>query len=217
MKILQISPYMTCNEVPLLNQCKSGFGYMVYDIAHCLTQEAQVDALLLNYRYKGFKHGGINFMPATAFRFMKNILLCSNPFIPFKLLWKYRMRMRTFIRIVYYWIVTGYYSKIIEKGDYDIVHIHGCIFADELLMDVCHRAKQPFVITLHGLNSFSETVDLEPAGKRYERDFLKRVVDGEFHITVISTGIKKTILKEFGVDNCDNITVVCNAFSFSDK
>ena len=208
---------MTCDEVPLLNQCKAGFGYMVYDIAQSLSQEAQVDALLLNYRYNGFQHGGINFIPVSASLIIKNILLCSNPFIPFKLLWKYRMRMRTFIRIVYYWILTGYYSKIIENGDYDIVHIHGCLFADELLMDVCHRANQPFVITLHGLNSFSDKVNLEPAGKRYERDFLKRVVDGDFHITVISTGIKKTILKEFGVDNCDNITVVCNAFSYSDK
>lgn len=216
MKILQISPYTTCNDVPLLSQCKSGFGYMTYDIAHSLSEKAEVDALLFNYRYDGFEHGGINFKSASMGLFLKNIFSCSNPLIPLRLWLKYRMRMRTLLRIVYYWLVSGYYYKVIKDGKYDIVHMHGCGFADELWMDVCRRAGQKFVVTLHGLNSFSDSVNLEPAGKRYERDFLKRVVDGEFPITVISSGIKKTVMNEYGVKECDGISVVCNAFSFSD-
>lgn len=83
-------------------------------------------------------------------------------------------------------------------------------------MDVCTRANQKFIVTLHGLNSFSESVELEQAGKRYERDFLQRVAEGEFPITVISTGIKRIIENTYKVKDIPNLFVVCNSFSFSE-
>lgn len=216
MKILQISPYTTCNNVPLLSQCKSGFGYMTYDIAHALAKESEVDELLYNYRYKEFEQGGIRFVANTFGLFLKNIFKCSNPLIPLKLWWKYRMQLRTFVRLVYIWLISGHVYDVIKKGNYDIVHIHGCGIYDEVLMNVCRRANQKFVVTLHGLNSFSDSVIQEKAEKCYERDFLQRVVDGEFPITVISTGIKRIIETTYSVKNISNLFVVCNAFSFSE-
>ena len=216
MRILQIAPYTTCNDVLLLSQCKSGFGYMTYDIAHALSKEAEVEELLYNYRYKEFRQGGIRFKANTFGQHLKNMLKCSNPLIPLKLWRKYRMQPRTIVRLVYVWLLSGHFYDVIKKGKYDIVHIHGCNFYDEILMDVCRRANQKYVVTLHGLNSFSDSVGLEPAGKRYERDFLKRVVEGEFPITVISTGIKRIIEKTYNVKDLPNLFVVCNAFSFSD-
>lgn len=189
---------------------------MTYDIAHALAKEAEVDELLYNYRYKEFKQGGIRFVANTYGLFMKSIFKCSNPLIPLKLWWKYRMQLRTFIRLVYVWLISGHFYDVIKKGKYDIVHIHGCNIYDEILMDVCRRAKQKFVVTLHGLNSFSDSVTLEPAGKRYEREFLKRVANGDFPITVISTGIKRIIEKTYNVKDLPNLFVVCNAFSFSE-
>ena len=106
---------------------------------------------------------------------------------------------------------------MIKGVKYDIVHIQGCGFNEELLIDICKRSNVPYLFTLHGLNSFSESISLEPAGKRYERDFLKRVVDGEFPITVISSGIRKTIINELGKLEHDNVYVACNSFSFTDK
>ena len=214
MKILQIAPYMTCNDVPLLNQCKAGFGYMVYDIAHSLTDVSNVEALLYNYRYSSFKHEDIVFIPMSFSLFFRNFFHCGNPLIPIRLWWKYRMYFRTIVRMAYLWFLSGYLFKVIKEGEYDIVHIHGCGLMDDILMDACKRAKQKFVVTLHGLNSFSDSVSLEPAGKQYERDFLQRVVKGEFPITVISTGIKRTIENTYGVKDIPNLYVVCNAFSF---
>lgn len=217
MSVLQIAPYMTSNDVPLLSQCKAGFGYMVYDIAKSLALDVEVDALLNNYRYREFESDGIRFRPASFGLFLKNLFKCSSPVLMFHLWRKYHMQLRTFIRLVYAWIMSGYYYDVIKKGHYDILHIHGCGFYDELWMDICHRLNQKFIITLHGLNSFSDSVKLEQAGKRYERDFLKRVVEGEFPITVISSGIKNMIMNDYHVKDCDNIKVVCNAFSFSEK
>lgn len=190
---------------------------MTYDIAHALANEAEVDELLYNYRYNEFKQGGIMFVANTFSLHLKNLFKCVNPLTPLKLLWKYRMQLRTFARLVYVWLLSGYLSNVIKKGKYDIVHIHGCHIYDEILMDVCKRTNQKYVVTLHGLNSFSTSVALEPAGKRYERDFLQRVVDGEFPITVISTGIKRIIENTYGVKEIPNLFVVCNAFSFNDE
>lgn len=216
MKILQIAPYMTCNEVPLLSQCKAGFGYMVYDIARSLTEKCEVEALLNNYRYKEFESGGVRFRAASWGLFLKNIFKCCRPSLVISLWRKYHIQMRTLMRLFYVWLISGYYYDVIRKGKYDMVHIHGCGFYDELWMDICRRLDQKFVITLHGLNSFSDSVNLSPAGKRYERDFLKRVAEGEFPVTVISTGIKRTIEDNYGVKDCPNIFVVCNSFSFSE-
>lgn len=216
MKILQIAPYATCNELPLLSQCKAGFGYMVYDIAKSLAIANNVEMLLVNYRHDEFKHDGIVFRESSIGQFFKCLFHCCNPLLPVKLWLKYHMAVRTLIRVFYVWFISGYYFDVVRKGNYDVVHIHGCGFYDELFIDICRRLKQPFVITLHGLNSFSDSINIEPAGKKYERDFLLRVTKGEFPITVISSGIKRTIEAEYAVSNLGNVHVVCNAFTFVD-
>lgn len=216
MKILQIAPYMTCNEVPLLSQCKAGFGYMVYDIAKSLTDKCEVEVLLNNYCYKEFESDGVRFRAASWGLFLKYIFKCCRLSLVISLWRKYHVPMRTLVRLLYVWFISGYYYDVIRKGKYDMVHIHGCGFYDEFWMDICRQLNQKFVITLHGLNSFSDSVNLSSAGKRYERDFLKRVTEGEFPITVISTGIKRTIENTYNVKDCPNIIVVCNSFSFRD-
>lgn len=213
-KILFIAPYMTNNNVPLLSQCKSGFGYMVYDIAASVAKNVSVDALLYNYRYKKFKSDSIHFIGSSFGLFLKYILRCCSVWMPFKLYTKYRMHFRTFIRICYGWLLSGYYREVIKNGGYDVVHIHGCGFMNEIFIQICKQLNMPFVVTLHGLNSFSDSVKLEPAGKKYEKDFLKVTLEKNYIMTVIASGIKRTIMEHFKVETADNIRIVNNAFSF---
>jgi glycosyltransferase involved in cell wall biosynthesis len=125
------------------------------------------------------------------------------------------LRFPDAVRLAYCWALTGYYKSILARGKYDIVQIHGCGFNSEIWIQLCKRMNQKYVITLHGLNSFSETIAIDEAGKRYERDFLRRVTQGEIPITVISSGIKRIIENTYNVNSCSNISVVLNAFSFS--
>lgn len=215
MKILLIAPYMTNNTVPLLSQCKAGFGYMVYDIAASIAKKVSVEALLYNYRYPDFKSDSIQFVGCSFRLFLNNIIKCSPVWMPLKLYMKYHMHFRTFIRLCYGWLLSGYYREVIKKGGYDVVHIHGCGFINEYFIDICKHLNMPFVVTLHGLNSFSDSVKLESAGKRYEKDFLKETLEKGYTMTVIASGIKRTIMQYFRVEMADNIKVVNNAFSFS--
>lgn len=214
MKILIITPYVTITSLPKFSKNKTGFGYMVMDIACALAEKVQVEILVSNTRGEDFAIDGVKFIKRSIwlyFCFLFNTLPLSCPF----LLWKrFHMKRGALIRMFYYWLLTGYIGQIIKKGEYDVVHIHGCGFYTELWMDVCKRLGQKFIVTLHGLNSISKTVNLEPAGKLYECDFLTRVSKGEIPITVISTGIKEKIEFHYGKSNRNNIKVVCNSFYF---
>lgn len=214
MKVLMLTSYVTLKGHSEFMRNQTGFGYMVYDIAKAVAITEDVDLLATDSRGEGFKSDNVLFLKRSWWLFLTHIFQCLPISSVRNLAKEYPgMQRGTKLRVLYYWLMTGYVRSILKRGNYDIVHIHGCGFVTELWIQVCKECSQKFVVTLHGLNSFSETVKLEPAGKQYERDFLRRVVDGEFPITVISTGMKRLIQKAFNVGDCENITVVCNSFN----
>ncbi len=217
MRILMITPYVTLSGHPEFERNKTGFGYMVMDIAKAIGKLEEVEVLATDTRGNGFEQEGVKFMKRSMSAYLWGLCNC----LPFRTLLglrqNYSMSKGSFVRFVYYWLMTGYLRKLLKEGNYDIVHIHGGGFATELWMRVCKLCCQKYVVTLHGLNSFSDSVRLETAGKQYERDFLKRVTEGEFPITVISTGMKRKIENAYGVDDCNNIAVVCNSFNVNEE
>lgn len=211
-----ITPYVTINSRPELSKNRTGFGYMVSDIASSVGKVAKVQVLCSDSIGAGFEDEGVEYLKRSFPLFIKYIGQTLSFGVVLTLLKAYKLQKGTILRLFYYWIMTGYLSYLINKGKYNIVHIHGCGFSTDLWIRVCEKYNQKYLVTLHGLNSFSDTVKLEPAGKLYERDFLNRVVSGEIPITVISTGMKRLIEKTYNVKDCSCITVVCNSFSFRD-
>ncbi|MBP1539311.1 MAG: glycosyltransferase family 4 protein [Prevotella sp.] len=214
MKILMLTPYVTIDGNQKFERNKTGFGYMVMDIAKAVGKSEDVDVLATDTRGEEFETAGVKFLKRSLPSYILNLFSCLSLRSLIRLRKQYRMSKRTFVRVAYYWLMTGYLCKLIKKNKFDIVHIHGCGFSTELWMQVCEHCGQKYIVTLHGLNSFSDTVRLELAGKQYERDFLHRVAKGDIPITVISSGMKHIIEKTYGVKDCPNIKVVCNSFSF---
>lgn len=217
MKILFLTSYVTINTRPEFSRNKTGFGYMVSDIAKAIGKLEQVDVLATDTRGGQFKYYGVNFLKRSFVLYIGCLFSCLSLSKLLSLRKNYAMSQGAFVRLVYYWLMTGYVKNVVKQGGYDIVHIHGCSFATELWMQVCKKCNQKFVVTLHGLNSFSDTVRLEPAGKKYERDFLKRVIDEKIPVTVISSGMKRIIEKTYNIADCSNISVVYNSFIFEDE
>lgn len=215
MKILTITSHISSNAMPCFQRNKTGFGYMVHDIISAIAAKGNdVDVLVSWYRFKEIFLDGARYIGCTWWKILSNFFLCLPISVIFDLFKTYKVSGHTKIRVFYCWLLTGYYRRVIKAGKYDIVHIHGCGLGYEFWIKLCQTMNQKFLVTLHGLNSFSDTVNLEPAAKQYERDFLYRVVHGEINITVISTGIKRTIEDYFQVKDCPNIHVVLNSFSF---
>lgn len=198
MRVLMITPYISLLSKPEFSKNITGFGYMVCDIARAVGKHAQVEVLCTDTRGDGFEYDGVKLIKRSMFAYLLGIYGCLPVGRLFRIWKDYSLSYGVFARVVYYWLMTGYLCKLLKTGNYDIVHIHGCGFATELWMKVCKQCNQKYVVTLHGLNSFSDTVKLEPAGKQYERNFLKRVIEGEFPITVISTGMKRLIANTYG-------------------
>lgn len=215
MKALIITPYVTINDIPEFTRNQTGFGYMVYDIAKGIAVTEQVDVITTHHRFKEFLRDGIRFVRNSLGLFFMYVFETSSLRIVLRLFKTYSIGLSEKIKLLYQWLATGYYYRLINTNNYDIIHIHGCTFADELWIDVCRRADKPFLVTLHGLNSFSETTMLSRSGKQYERDFLNRANEEHYQLSVISTGIKKTIEKYLGKHDLQNINVVTNCFSFS--
>lgn len=214
MKILMIAPYVTINSRLEFSRNKTGFGYMVYDIAKSVGKLVKVDMLCTDSRGDGFDDETVTFLKRSLLLYIIHLAKSISISIVIHLYNRYRMQRGTVIRLFYYWMMTGYLSSLLKERKYDIVHIHGCGFDTELWMKVCDKCNQKYVVTLHGLNSFSNKVSLESAGKIHERDFLKKVANGEIPITVISSGMKRIIEKTFDKGELPNIFVVCNSFSF---
>lgn len=216
MKILMITPYVTIMSRPEFSRNKTGFGYMVYDIAKAVAKTEQVDVLCTDTRGEDFEMEGITFLPRKLSLILSSISKCI-PFGLFSGLYRqYGMSKGTTARLLYYWLLSGYVKKVIKDGGFAVVHVHGCSFSGVFWDRICKDCGVKIVYTLHGLNSFSDTVTLESAGKQYERDFLKDVVDGMHLISVISTGMKKTIMNCYNRTSCDNIVVINNSFSFDE-
>lgn len=215
MRILTITSHISSNALPCFQRNKTGFGYMVQDIVSSLAAEGnEVDVLASWYRYHPLWLGGAHYLGCSFWRIFCNVVYLI-PFSSFfSLIHKYPVSFGATIRLFYCWLLTGYYRKVLKKGNYDLVHIHGCGLNEEMWVQLCKRIGQKCVVTLHGLNSFNDTVTIENSVKRYERDFLHRVVQGEVHITVIASGIKKRILAVENLNSSKYIDVVCNSFHF---
>lgn len=208
-----ITPYVTITSRPEFSRNKTGFGYMVYDIAKAIAKIEQVDVLCTDSRGEYFIQEKITFLARNFWLILSNIYHCLPISILIRLKKKYRMSRGAFLRLTYYWLMSGYVNKVVKKGIYDVVHVHGCDFSCTLWDAVCKKCGVKILYTLHGLNSFSDAIMMEPAGKQYERDFLQQTADGLHHISVISTGIKKMIEKTYN-KQCENIAVITNSFSF---
>ena len=215
MKILTISAYISSNVLPCYQRNKTGYGYMVHDISKTLVENGnQVDALTYIYRHKGIVIDGVRYMGYSWLSIIRSLFLCVSFSEYVQLARKYPMSYSSKIRLLYCWMLTGYYRYIIKHGQYDVIHFHGIGYATDLWVKLCNMMNQPYVITIHALTSFSDTVKLEPAGKLYERNFFKRVVDESIPITVVGSGMKQMIEQTCKVSECDNIKVVINSISF---
>ena len=219
MKVLMITNYVTLEGTAHreFNRIKTGFGYMVYDIVRAVGKREDVDVLAIWSRGEAFNIEGVHFLKRSFVLFFRFFYRSVGIRLLVQILGKYTETRGARIRLLYSWLLTGYLDKVLEDGHYDIVHIHGCSPATELWMDVCRRRGVRFVVTLHGLNSFSEAVHLDAGYKQYERDFLRRVVAGEIHVTVISTGIKRIIERSYGAQEGQSVSVVGNSFSFNES
>lgn len=209
MKILFITSHITSKEHPEFLRNQTGFGYMVKDIAKYVSKhnEISVDTFVANAMTPDLIIDDFNIIGRSWISWLRGVNTCvMRDSITF--LKEYRLPIKRALRTLYMYLSIGQVEHIIHK--YDIVHIHGCSELTDATIKVCKRNKKPFLVTLHGLNSFEESIKLPLSLKRYERDFLKQAAKNCYPVSFISSGNKETAMKSTGYEKVDSFVVINN-------
>lgn len=171
MKILMVTPYITSSAHPQFLKNQTGLGYMVHDIAESIAKNNSVDVFTLSALTPSMTIEGFNILGRNWWKIATSIRMDRiKDFMSF--INKYSIPLKGKMRTLYYYCAMGQIERIVSN--YDIVHIHGCSPITDACINICKRKKTPVLITLHGLISFEECIQLSPSMKQYERDFLKQ-------------------------------------------
>ncbi len=218
MKVLFLASYITILDYKEFRKNITGYGYMVRDIADYVSKtDVEVDVITSSAITKGKKFNAITLLKRT----WADILLHVKPYY-FKKMMLYiktyhpsRIRI---VRMLYYNFAAGYVEHILRCGNYDIVHIHGIGLGTKPYIDCCERLGIKYIVTLHGLNSFSDSVQMESGEKQFEKDFLQYAYKRIIPLTVISTGVLNDVKKYLRVQgDINHFHIVTNGTDIIEK
>lgn len=206
MKILHVAHYITSSSHPAFLRNQTGFGYMVHDIAEYTAKSADVDLFAVMCYTPKLDLDGFTVIGCSWGKLFANISWRSvRDAIAF--LSKYKLPLKECLRTFYMYLSMGQLEKI--ANDYDIIHIHGCSALTDAAIKVCQRKHKSFLVTLHGLNSFSDEIKLHPSLKLYEKDFLAEAAQKHYPVTFISSGDKAKVENYLEV-KVDSFHVISN-------
>lgn len=206
MRVLVITPYITSNSHPAFQRNQTGFGYMVHDIAQYVAKNADVDLFTSMVFTPEMKLDGFNVICRSKWTFIKNLRI-RNLIDGLSFNRKYKQPIKSRLRALYIFAAIGQVESIMKE--YDVVHIHGCSELTDAAIKACKRQNIPFLVTLHGLNSFETAINQNEPMKQHERDFLKQAAEYHYPVSFISTGNKKTSEAFIGAQQ-SNFHVICN-------
>ena len=198
------------NAFPETRKNQSGFGIMIRALADMLVKDGDdVDIITASNITPGRKIGRAILVKKK----WSTLIFHTKFFYIMKALSANRTKgvsLTKRLKNILYFMTASYAEHLMKKNKYDVVHINGIGFASIGYMYACVRTNTPFVLTLHGLNSFNPDIKAPPLIKNMERVYYVLNKDNKKALsTVISTGIKKRLCEVVKKDP-GTISVVCN-------
>ena len=212
MKIMVLAGYMSIPGLKGFEKATSGLGYTVGRIVVELAKVDEVYVLTQSTFTKERKERGVTIVSHPV-RSLIGILPSS-----YLRRWKEATKNVSFFSVKKYRILayylSGYYAeRAIYRIKPDIVNIRGIGWQTDPFVLACRRTNTPFVVSLHGLNSFNKEIRCEKDIARIERELLKEVKNNKLWITTISTGIKRRVSEYLKVDELKKVFVVTNGLN----
>lgn len=209
MKVVVCAPYIYKKNWPEFTKNRTGFGIMVNDIYESVSKDVETYLLSIVIT-KG--HG--NVLRHTWVDVFKHAKL-KDWIKGFKYFFGYKQRLFNRVKYFYYALNSGSIRNSVRRLKPDVVHIHGIGMQIKPFIDVCEEENVPYIVTLHGLISFDESVHSPLWDKDMERTFLIVADERRIPVTVISTGMKRRIEETYLHHEANNITVICNGIKTS--
>lgn len=210
MKVLQFPAYVTIDGEKEFSRSTTGYGYMVMDIAAAVAhQGVDVDLITQSNITSGYKYKNVNILKRTYSDILCNIRI-KHILAAIAIIVKDKIELKRIPYVLFYYISMGYFEKILRFKKYDLVHVHGIGYYTRPIIDVCKKNKIKFLVTLHGLNAFSESIKITKKERANEKKFLREAESENIPVTVISTGIREKILEFLGIEDSNNFAVIIN-------
>lgn len=192
MRVLIVTPYISSPIHPAFwtKAKQTGLGYIINDIAAYVGKKEDVDLFAYVIMSPSIFADGFNIIGHSYWSIIKNFKLKSI-ISAYYFLKKYpnptfKGKLKTYGKSM---VLSQLYNIL---DNYDVVHIHGISEATNFAVEICKQQKVKYLVTLHGLISFEDSVDASPGVKQYERDFLVQAASEGIPVTFVSSGIKET-------------------------
>lgn len=210
MKIMILAPYIYDKDIPEFSVNKTGFGIMVNDIVKSIAEIEIVELLTRVITDAQIKHD-------VKYRLIshtwKQILMSAHIddwIISVKIFLCSKGRLKDRLRKMFYCLDRGYVRKHIMMSNPDVVHIHGIGSITKSYIEICEELHQKYIVTLHGLIGLNDSVKVSEEERKIEKNFLQYADKENIPVTVISSGMKTRIEKNYLMHTANNITVITN-------
>ena len=216
MKIMILAPYIYDKDMPEFSINKTGFGIMVNDIVKSIAEIEEVELVTRVITDARRKHDGKYKLISHTW---KQVIMSANIgdwAMSIKVFFATKGTLKDKLRKMFYCLDRGYVRKCIMTSNPDVVHIHGIGSITKSYIEICEELQQKYMVTLHGLIGLNESVKVSEDERNIEKNFLRYADEKNIPVSVISSGMKNRIEKNYIMHTADNITVITNGTHIPD-
>lgn len=216
MKIMILAPYIYDKDMPEFSINKTGFGIMVNDIVKSIAEIEEVELVTRVITDARRKHDGKYKLISHTW---KQVIMSANIgdwAMSIKVFFATKGTLKDKLRKMFYCLDRGYVRKCIMTSNPDVVHIHGIGSITKSYIEICEELQQKYMVTLHGLIGLNESVKVSEDERNIEKNFLRYADEKNIPVSVISSGMKNRIEKNYLMHTADNITVITNGTHIPD-
>ena len=216
MKIMILAPYIYDKDMPEFSINKTGFGIMVNDIVKSIAEIEEVELVTRVITDARRKHDGKYKLISHTW---KQVIMSANIgdwAMSIKVFFATKGTLKDKLRKMFYCLDRGYVRKCIMTSNPDVVHIHGIGSITKSYIEICEELQQKYMVTLHGLIGLNESVKVSEDERNIEKNFLRYANEKNIPVSVISSGMKNRIEKNYLMHTADNITVITNGTHIPD-
>lgn len=216
MKIMILAPYIYDKDMPEFSINKTGFGIMVNDIVKSIAEIEEVELVTRVITDARRKHDGKYKLISHTW---KQVIMSANIgdwAMSIKVFFATKGTLKDKLRKMFYCLDRGYVRKCIMTSNPDVVHIHGIGSITKSYIEICEELQQKYMVTLHGLIGLNESVKVSEDERNIEKNFLRYADEKNIPVSVISSGMKNRIEKNYLMHTADNIIVITNGTHIPD-
>ena len=216
MKIMILAPYIYDKDMPEFSINKTGFGIMVNDIVKSIAEIEEVELVTRVITDARRKHDGKYKLISHTWKQVIMSAKIGDWAMSIKVFFATKGTLKDKLRKMFYCLDRGYVRKCIMTSNPDVVHIHGIGSITKSYIEICEELQQKYMVTLHGLIGLNKSVKVSEDERNIEKNFLRYADKKNIPVSVISSGMKNRIEKNYLMHTADNITVITNGTHIPD-